>query len=124
MLKAAAVREIIEILAAYEIKTKEDLLHHPKINEIEQQIRNVKGQRSGVSFHYIMMHVGDYNRFKPDRHIYTFFEKVLNYGKLNTKQLEEVFYRELNIVKTKFPYFTARAFDSAIWEFIKHDYKD
>ena len=67
-----------------------------------------------------MMHAGDENRFKPDRQLKKFFEELLGYGTLNNQQLNEVFFKELEIVKAKYPYFTAKSFDSLIWEFMKH----
>lgn len=119
ILKAGAVKQIIRIFKDNNIETKHDLLNHSNIDGIKKQVQKVKGQGSGISFEYIMMHAGDLNRFKPDRHIYTFFEKLLNYGPLTEDRLREVFFKELDIVKEKYSYFTARSFDSLIWEFIK-----
>lgn len=119
VLKSEAVMKIIETLHKNGIETKKDLLNHENINQVEQQIRKVKGQGSGVSFEYIMMHAGDKNRFKPDRHIFTFFEEVLEYGKLSAIELEKKFFNELEIVKIKYPFFTARSLDSLIWEHVK-----
>lgn len=123
ILKAAAVKQIINIFNDNGIQTKKDLLNHKNIKELERQVRTVKGQGSGVSFEYIMMHAGDENRFKPDRHIYAFFEKILEYGKLTENELEKVFFDELAIVKEIYPFFTARSLDSLIWEYVKFKYK-
>ena len=123
ILKAGAVRQIIGIFDNHGIQTKKDLLHHKDITEVERLVRTVKGQGSGVSFEYIMMHAGDENRFKPDRHIYTFFEDLLGYGKLNGKELEKAFFYELNLVKKLYPFFTARSLDSLMWEHIKFNFK-
>jgi hypothetical protein len=123
VLKAAAVKQIINIFDDNGIQTKKDLLNHKNIKEVERQVRTVKGQASGVSFDYIMMHAGDENRFKPDRHIYTFFEKILEYGKLTENELEKAFFDELAIVKEVYPYFTARSLDSLIWEYVKFKYQ-
>lgn len=120
ILKAEAVKQIIQILKNNGIETKDDLLNCGDIDQVEKQIREVKGQGSGITFEYIMMHAGDENRFKPDRHIYTFFEKLLMYGLLSEVELEKTFYKELEIVKIKYPFFTARTLDSLIWEFIKY----
>lgn len=122
-MKAGAVKQIITIFDNHGIQTKKDLLHHKNITEVERLVRTVKGQGSGVSFEYIMMHAGDENRFKPDRHIYTFFEDLLGYGKLNEKELEKAFFYELNLVKKLYPFFTARSLDSLMWEHIKFNFK-
>lgn len=123
MLKSAAVKQVISIFNDNGIQTKKDLLNHKNIKEVERQVRTVKGQRSGVSFDYIMMHAGDENRFKPDRHIYTFFEKILGHGKLTETELEQVFFDELTKVKEVYPFFTARSLDSLIWEYVKFKYQ-
>lgn len=123
VLKAAAVKQIINIFDDNGIQTKKDLLHHKNIKDVERQVRTVKGQGTGVSFDYIMMHAGDENRFKPDRHIYTFFEKILGYGKLTETKLEQVFFEELAKVKEVYPFFTARSLDSLIWGYVKFKYQ-
>ncbi len=122
ILKAEAVKQVIKVLNNNNIETQKDLLHGEYIDMVEMQIRRVKGQGSGVTFEYLMMNAGDDNRFKPDRHIYTFFEDYLNYGSLTEERLREVFFKELEKVKTKYSYFTARSFDSLIWSFIKATY--
>lgn len=120
ILKAEAVKQIIKIFNKHGIETKTDLLNHNDIKKIEEEVKSVKGQGSGITFYYIMMHAGDENRFKPDRQLKKFFEELLGYGTLNNQQLNEVFFKELEIVKAKYPYFTAKSFDSLIWEFMKH----
>ncbi len=122
ILKAEAVKQAIKVLNDNKIETKEDLLNCEYIDMIEMQIRRIKGQGSGITFEYIMMHAGDENRFKPDRHIYTFFQEYLNYGPLTEEKLKDVFFEELIKVKEKYPYFTARSFDGLIWGFIKATY--
>ncbi|MGI6771674.1 MAG: hypothetical protein ACOX5Y_04625 [Acholeplasmataceae bacterium] len=122
ILKAEATKQVIKVLNDNKIETQKDLLHCEYIDTVEMQIRRVKGQSSGITFEYLMMNVGDDNRFKPDRHIYTFFGEYLKYGSLTEEKLREVFFNELEKVKEKYPYFTARSFDSLIWTFIKSTY--
>lgn len=119
VLKAEAVKSVIEVLYNNKIETKKDLLNFQNQDKLELEIRKIKGQGSGITFHYLMMHAGDVNRFKADRHIYTFFEVYLGYGKLNEDTLEKVFNEEYLIVKNKYPHFTIRALDNLIWNFIK-----
>lgn len=118
ILKAEAVKQVIQVFATNGIETKEDLLNHKDIRDIERQVKTVKGQGSGVSFEYIMMHAGDETRFKPDRHIYNFFEVELQSGKLIETALAVAFFKQLALVK-RYPYFTARTLDSLIWEYMK-----
>lgn len=119
ILKAEAVKSVIEVLYNNKIDTKKDLLNFQNQEKLELEIRKIKGQGSGITFHYLMMHAGDVNRFKADRHIYTFFELYLGYGKLDETTLKKVFNEEFLIVKNKYPHFTVRALDNLIWTFIK-----
>lgn len=119
ILKAEAVKTTIDILHKHQIETKKDLLNYPHKDILEQEIRKIKGQGSGITFHYLMMHAGDVNRFKADRHIYTFFEDYLGYGKLDEYKLEQAFNEQFLIVKNKYNHFTIRALDNLIWNFIK-----
>jgi hypothetical protein len=118
ILKTEAIKQVLKIFKDCGIETQDDLIHHPRLDEVERHVKMVKGQGSGISFQYIMMHAGDKNRFKPDRQIYWFFQDLLGYGKLNEKELYEAFYKELEIVNKRYPYFDARSFDSLIWEFM------
>lgn len=119
ILKAQAVKEFINILDQHNIQTKEDLLKYPNKKDLKQKIAQIKGQKSGITFEYLMMLAGDTERFKPDRHIYRFFEEYLNYGKLDEYKLNIAFKEQLITVQNKYERFTIRMLDNLIWKFVR-----
>jgi hypothetical protein len=120
ILKAEAVVHYINILNSNGINTTEDLLNHENITRVRNEIMLIPGQKSGVSFAYVMMLAGDTSLFKPDRHIYSFFESFLGYGKLNEDQLKSKFNEQFKIIKGEYSVFTIRLLDSLIWTFMKN----
>lgn len=119
ILKSQAVKEFIRILYQHGIETKEDLLKYPNKNELKQQIAAIKGQKSGITFEYLMMLAGDTYRFKADRHIYRFFEEYLDYGKLDDQELKNYFLEQFFLVQKEYNRFTIRMLDNLIWKFVK-----
>jgi len=120
ILKAKAVVHYINILYSNGINTADDLLNFKEIDRIRKEIMNIPGQKSGVSFSYIMMLSGDTSLFKPDRHIYNFFENYLGYGKLNENKLKQKFEEQYKLIKEEYPVFTIRLLDNMIWAFMKN----
>jgi hypothetical protein len=120
ILKAEAVVHYINILHSNGINKSEDLLNHQEIDRVRSEIMIIPGQKSGVSFAYVMMLSGDTSLFKPDRHIYTFFESFLGYGKLSEDSLKLKFEEQFKMIKDKYPVFTIRLLDNLIWTFMKN----
>jgi len=120
ILKAEAVVHYINILHGNGINTADDLLKHENINQVRNEIMIIPGQKSGVSFAYVMMLSGDTSLFKPDRHIYTFFESFLGYSNLNKENLNHKFKEQYEIIKVEYPVFTIRLLDNLIWTFMKN----
>ena len=120
ILKAEAVVHYINILSSNGINTCKELLEHDDINSVRNEIMHIPGQKSGVSFAYVMMLSGDTSLFKPDRHIYNFFEGYLEYGKLNESELKNKFDEQYKLIKEEYAVFTIRLLDNLIWTFMKN----
>ena len=119
ILKSEAVRSVLNILYTFGIETKTDLLNFNNLDAVESEIRKIKGQTTGITFDYIMMHAGDNNRYKRDRQITNFFDIYLGYGKLDEHALRVAFKEQFLIVKEKYPTFTIKSLDNLIWNFIR-----
>lgn len=119
ILKADVVIKYINTLYQFGIETKEDLLNFKDKEMIKKEIGKIKGQKSGITFEYLLMLAGDNERFKPDRHIYKFFENYLCYGKMTEESLKNTFIEQYNVVIKQYPRFTIRMFDNLIWKFVK-----
>lgn len=120
ILKAEAVVKYIETLVTININNKDDLLNYPNKNSIKQKIGLIPGHRSGVAFSYLLMLSGDTSTFKPDRHMFNFFENYLKYGDMSENDLRHAFEEQLEIIKPNYPKFTIRTLDSLIWNFMKY----
>lgn len=119
ILKAQAVKEYIQTFFKNEINTTKDLLSLQDETPIKTQIQRIKGQGSGITFHYVMMLAGDSNRYKRDRQIDEFFQDILGYGKLTNAELTEAFREQLRIVNEKYPEIdNIRGLDSIIWGYM------
>ncbi|MFW5848050.1 MAG: hypothetical protein ACOCVF_03970 [bacterium] len=123
ILKAEAVVHYINILHDNNINTTKDLLEYKHIDKVKNEIIKIPGQKSGISFAYLMMLSGDTSLFKPDRHIYSFFEVYLGYGKLSESALKQKFDNQYKLIKEEYPIFTIRLLDSLIWTFMKNNSK-
>jgi hypothetical protein len=121
VLKSEAVVRYIKTFAKFGIKTKSDLLQFKDINMLKKEIQKIPGQKSGISFSYVMMLAGDTSLFKPDRHIINFFQFYLDYGELNEVELKVKFNEQLKHIKEDYPQLTTRTLDSIIWHFMKHE---
>ena len=119
ILKAQAVCEFANILYDNDINSFSDI---PKLYDdinIQNQIKSIKGQGSGISLNYFFMLTGDDNKVKPDRHIINFLEEAT--GKTLSKiEIEELFKSCVDILRERNPNITCRSLDHAIWGYMSN----
>lgn len=115
ILKSEAVVEFLTILNKYKINTFQDL---DKMNEkIENEILNIKGQKSGISIQYFYMLAGSNELIKPDRMIIRFLEKYLE-RKIMIKESLGIISKTCEILESDFSVkITPRELDNAIWNY-------
>jgi len=117
ILKAEAVMKFLKILKDFKIETFQDV---PKIlldENFELKVKEIEGQKSGVSLKYFFMLTGSKDQIKPDRMIIGFIKDAI--GKLyNGKQaLELINFTVKELRKQGFSNLTARHLDNIIWNF-------
>ena len=123
ILKAEAVYRFAGVLQKNGIEYFQDIpkiLNNPVLlSSIENQIKTIPGQRSGISFRYFLMLAGDCNSIKPDRMVMRFLSNI--YGKnINTPHKASVFMQDMfNKLKGYEPNLTLRKLDYAIWLYMK-----
>ncbi len=83
---------------------------------LENKIREIPGQRSGISFKYFLMLAGNYNLIKPDRMIFRYIENIVQ-EKLNEEKIIEIINKASNFFEIEFPNVTPRSLDHEIWKF-------
>ena len=115
--KAEAVKRCAVILKKHDIQTIETFQKKLTL-EIEEEIKSIPGQHSGISLAYLKMLCGFDNNIKPDRHIMQFLGLNCN-QKDSIKQAQKVIEETVNRIKIKYPYMTERKVDYLIWYYMK-----
>lgn len=115
ILKINAVLEWAEIFQKNGIETFQD--YSVKFNsEIEQKLKKVKGQGSGISVAYLKMLCGDENILKPDRHILRFLESLADGEAFDAQKVIENVVGELSKTHSQV---NVRSVDYIIWRYMK-----
>ena len=117
--KAEAVYKAAALLKSLDIQTISDIRKYEHIDNLEMKFKQIKGQKSGISFSYFLMLVGDDNYMKIDRWLLRFVEKAIG-SKQNIDQTYNDLMAVCNILKKKHPQLTPRSFDYAIWSYSKN----
>lgn len=122
ILKAEAVYKFATTLKNNGIQTLSEIRRadYDKISKIENEIKTIPGQRSGISFSYFLMLSGDDNHMKIDRWLLRFVGAALginNYN--NVKQAYSDLLVVCNELKKIYPNLTPRLLDHTIWSYMK-----
>ena len=114
ILKASAVRQFAQVLESSQVNCFEDI-HHVLDNPIfEKRIKEIKGQKSGISLSYFYMLAGSEDMIKPDRHVVAYLQKYISQEIKSDNAIH--YLREiLHILKPTHPNLTLRHLDYAIW---------
>ena len=122
ILKADAVYRFATVLAANGIQTLADIrsASSATIDRIEQQIKEIPGQKSGISFSYFLMLSGDNSHMKIDRWLLRFVGEALEAKKFsNVAQAYTDLLAVCDKLKKVYPNLTPRLLDHTIWSYIK-----
>ena len=122
ILKAEAVYRFARVLLDNEINTITDIraLSASDINSIEKQIKEIPGQKSGISFSYFLMLCGNEDHMKIDRWLLRFVGEALGIKKYNNiTQAYTDLLAVCDELKALYPNLTPRLFDHAIWSHIR-----
>ena len=115
ILKSEAVIRFLEILQNNKIETLKDVLKKANSN-LENQIKQIHGQKSGISFKYFLMLSGSDDFVKPDRMIIRFLESI-TVQKVNINDCQIIIQETVKrLNKTGFN-LTPKKLDNLIWNF-------
>jgi len=90
ILKAEAVGRFMQVLAKYKVDYFQDLVRIWDDSRFEEEIKEIPGQRSGISLQYFFMLAGNGDLIKPDRMIMRFLERVFPGKSFDVKQATEI----------------------------------
>ena len=84
--------------------------------KIEESIKLIPGQKSGISFKYFLMLISNENYIKPDRMIIRYFENLVN-TKLSESQIIFIVKEVCKLLKKDFENISPRLLDHEIWKY-------
>jgi hypothetical protein len=116
ILKAEAALHFAQAIAAFDVNRFEDVARIFENEAFEARIRQIPGQRSGVSLRYFYMLLGSQNHVKPDRMILRFLQAALGRTP-NIQEAHDLVVVASMILRADIPYLTPAALDHLIWAY-------
>lgn len=118
ILKSEAVFKFAKVLKDNGINYFQDLPSRIGDSRLENAIKEIPGQKSGISTVYFYMLAGEENLIKPDRMVIRFIESYIG-RKVDAKEAASLILSTCEILVNKFPNLTPRLLDHEIWKFQK-----
>jgi hypothetical protein len=113
ILKSDAVLRFARVLAAHGVSHR-DVLSLADLEAIENAVRRIPGQRSGISFQYFLMLAGDDDLIKPDRMIQRFLTSAIGRF-VRVDDCRQLIIGALSFLRPDHPHLTPRLLDWLIW---------
>ncbi|MDY0311413.1 MAG: hypothetical protein RBR20_04740 [Desulfobacterales bacterium] len=115
ILKAEAVLRFCKALNNFGVNKLEEIGKIIGNTEFENEIKNIPGQRSGISLSYFYILAGAKDYVKPDRMIKKILTEVLN-RKVSTKECHSLIFGSSLILEKEFPLVRACVLDNLMWK--------
>lgn len=115
ILKAEAIARFAAALIEHGINYLQDI-HWPLPEGLEDAIRAIPGQRTGISLQYFWMLAGSDDLIKPDRMVLRFLSDALQ-REISLNEAQPVLSATTQALKVAYPHLTPRLLDHAIWSY-------
>lgn len=116
ILKSVACFKFAKVLKDYGINYFQDLPPLIGNKGLEDSIKKIPGQRSGLTINYFYMLAGEENFIKPDRWIIRFIESCLG-RKVDSNEASSLIMSAHKILVSDFPTLTPRQLDHEFWKY-------
>jgi len=119
ILKAEAVISFAKVLSKYGVNYFQDIAAKIENNRsFEKEIKNIPGQKSGLSLDYFFMLTGDKNKIKADRMIKRFLAEPIgrNQDTINNSCAQDAFERLLLVLNDN-RIKSVRHLDNIVWDY-------
>lgn len=116
ILKSEAVILFLKVLQKFKIETLKDIEGIINDNQFEIEIKEIPGQKSGISLKYFFMLAGSDDLIKPDRMIVRFLENYSN-KKISLEDCQVILTGVTEQLKNNGFNITAKKLDNLIWEY-------
>lgn len=120
ILKAEAALRFAEVIATFDVDRFEDVARIFENEAFEAGIKQIPGQRSGVSLRYFYMLIGSQDYIKPDRMILRFLQAALGRTP-NLQEAHDLLVVASMILRADHPYLTPAALDHLIWAYQREE---
>ena len=116
ILKSEAVLLFSQAITSFDVDYLQDIEKIFENPEFEAKIKQIPGQKSGISLRYFYMLVGSEDYVKPDRMLERFTKNAT--GKtLDLDEIMEVIVKACAVLKTDYPSLTPKSLDHIIWNY-------
>jgi hypothetical protein len=116
ILKTEAVILFHQTLQKFHIESLNDIKLLANTNQLEEAIKLIPGQRSGISFKYFLMLAGSDDLIKPDRMIFRFLESQGIKG-VTLDEIQTLFSSVVKQMNSTGFNLTPRKLDNLIWNY-------
>ena len=121
ILKSEAVFRFALELERHKVYYFQDMHNILANDRFEEAIKEIPGQRSGISLKYFFMLAGSDDLIKPDMHIMNFLKAVfLNKGivrSITLKDAQVLLSGACDVLRPEYPHLTPRLLDNMIWSY-------
>jgi hypothetical protein len=117
ILKSEAVLHFARVLKRHRINFLQDLDTALLSTALDADIRQIPGQKSGISLKYFFMLAGSDNFIKPDRMVIRFLEHATNRKGIPITEASALLIGAADELRGTFPHLTPRLLDYLVWNF-------
>jgi hypothetical protein len=117
ILKAEAVYQFSKALQRHGIETFADAMQHREDPELEEEIKRIPGQGSGLSLAYFRMLVGDRDIVKADRMVQRFVACGIGKSEVRQDYAKQLVIGASAVLHSEFSNLTPSVLDNAIWNY-------
>lgn len=115
ILKAEAVLAFAQVLRAHGVEHLQDIPAAAGDAALEQAIRQIPGQTSGISLQYLWMLAGSDDFIKPDRMILRFLQEAIG-RTVTVREAPDLLRAATSQLQSRYPQLTPRVLDHEIWK--------
>ena len=121
ILKAEACYLVAKVFQKHKINTLEDFRKYKNKDSLDNEIKQVKGQSSGIMLKYLYMLAGKSDEIKPDRHMINYVKSVFPgiKGEKDYPEIIKIIKEAVRQLKGKYPMLTERFLDVLIWDYMR-----
>lgn len=117
ILKAEAVQRFCAVLQQFGVEYLQDASDILQRAELCAALRQIPGQRSGVSLSYFAMLTGDQQQVKPDRMLARFIAQALQCEEPSVARISELMLGACELLRRDFPVLTPMQLDKLVWAY-------